>query len=179
MKTESVKLRQKNGNWKSQSRMRRLFVPLFISLISIFAFASCADADGLHDQMALMVTFSFSGLGDSASGEYYVRGEFEDWKGSTTYSVSLSKGEGSTTTKAPVTKTAMKFTLCKNDTKWSRPWYVASEVEGNQADENTSGTPYWNFYIENLDLNAGEVTISVSSENLDENGRLKPVVKSK
>ena len=146
----------------------KFFLLLMISALFAFGLVSCADEDGLHDQNALVVKFEISGLGDDVSGSYFVTGEFDDWKQN--YPVTLSKGAGSVEG-IPLTITSMKFSVC--DENWGRAWYPT--LEGNQADENSSGK-YWNFYIEGLELGAGEATIAISSDNLDSNGRIEPKV---
>lgn len=158
-------MKNENGKLKIFSLLALLF--LAIGLVS------CADEDGLHDQSALQVTFEVTGLGDDVNGTYCVTGVFDDW--SRDYPITLTKGEGKSE-QIPISISSFKFTVCdKTDSNWTRAWYPT--YEGNQADENTSGNPYHNFYIENLDLDAGEITIVISPENLDGNGRIEPKVK--
>ena len=147
---------------------RNFLLALVLPFCLAMTLTSCADEDGLHDQNALVVKFEISGLGDDVSGSYFVTGEFDGWKQN--YPVTLSKGAGSVEG-IPLTITSMKFSVC--DKNWGRAWYPT--LEGNQADENSSGK-YWNFYIEGLELGAGDATIAISSDNLDSNGRIEPKV---
>lgn len=143
----------------------------FLALLStaLCFVSSCADADGLHDQNALMVTFEFSGLGDDVGGSYIVTGDYDSWGLPESGAVTLSKGCGKTNQIA-VSSANIVFTVC--DANWKRGWYPA--LEGNSYD---GGDAKWhNFYINDLDLEAGEATIVVSSDNLDSNGRIEPKV---
>ena len=156
----------KNG--KLKMKKQNLLLSIAAAILLALGLASCADEDGLHDQNALILKFEIKGLGDDVSGSYFVTGVFDDWKQN--YPVTLTKGAGSVEG-IPLTISEMKFSVC--DADWGRAWYPT--YEGNQADENSNGK-YWNFSLENLDLGAGEATITISPENLDENGRIEPKV---
>ena len=149
--------------------MRKILFSLVASLFLALSLSSCADEDGLHDQNALLVTFEFVGFGDGVSGSYSVPGNFDgtDSWDNTNADVSLKKGEG-TSTQIAVTISNIQFSLVPVG-EWTRPWYVKGEVEGNGSDKDTMR----NFYIDGLDLNAGEVTILVDASS----GTATPVVK--
>lgn len=135
---------------------------IFLIGISIFAscfFSSCADAAGLHDQNALMLTFEFTGFPSSADGDYCLAGDFNgdtEWeRGADSITVHLSGGSGVCSEKIPVTSTWINFTLC--DTSWSRAWFPA--VQGNSVDGKSGN--YFNFYADNLDLSLNEATVVI------------------
>ncbi|MBQ4379146.1 MAG: hypothetical protein II821_08140 [Treponema sp.] len=128
-----------------------------------FGFSSCADAGGLHDQKALMVTFEFTGFGDNISGSYSLPGNFSgndaDGWDNTGSDVTMKKGEGISNPIA-VTCANIQFSLCPTG-EWTRPWYSKGVLEGNGSDAGTM----WNFYIDGLDLNAGEVTLLIDASS--------------
>ncbi len=133
--------------------MTSILAILFLCLASLFGLSSCADADGLHDQNALQVTFVFTGFGD-ISGDYSIPGNFDDWDNSTT-DITMKDGEG-TSNAIAITESNIQFTLVPVN-GWTRDWYVAGSVEGNGSDSGAMR----NFYIDGLDLNAGEATVLV------------------
>lgn len=135
--------------------MTSIIAAVFICLASLFAFSSCADADGLHDQNALMVTFHFTGFGD-ISGSYSIPGNFDSWDNTTT-DITMKNGEG-TSNAIAVTESNIQFTLVPVN-GWTRDWYVAGSMEGNGNDSGSGKMQ--NFYIDGLDLNAGEATVLV------------------
>ncbi len=147
--------------------MKKIFRLIFAAFVmtAALAFSSCADADGLHDQNALLVTFEFSGFGE-ISGSYAIPGNFDDWD-NTTSDVTMKKGSG-TSAKIAITTSNIQFTLVPTNS-WTRDWYSAGTCEGNGSDSGTMQ----NFYINDLDLDAGEVTISVDASS----GTATPVVK--
>ena len=153
--------------------MKKIFIKTLsaalLSLALIFGLASCADADGLHDQNALLVTFVFTGFGDDISGDYSIPGNFDgtdSWDNTNT-DVVLKNGEG-TSNPISVTIPNIQFSLCPKD-EWTRPWYKKGEVEGNGSDKGVMR----NFYIDGLDLNAGEITLVIDASS----GTATPAVK--
>lgn len=150
--------------FRNKFGMTSIFAVFVICLASVFAFSSCADADGLHDQNSLLVTFVFKGFGD-ISGSYSIPGNFDDWD-NTTADVTIKKGEG-TSSAISVTTSNIQFTLVPVN-GWTRDWYVAGSVEGNGSDSGAMR----NFYIDGLDLNAGETTVLVDISS----GTAVPVV---
>lgn len=154
-------------NGKSKMKAARNFLlALVLPFCLAMTLTSCADEDGLHDQNALQVTFEFTGFGDDISGSYSIPGNFDSWD-NTTADVSLSKGAGTSEVIA-ISDSNIQFSLCPVG-EWTRPWYIEGAVEGNGSD----GGKMWNFYIDDLDLDAGEVTILVDASS----GTAVPVVK--
>lgn len=151
--------------------MEKLLLALSALALSLCAY-SCADEEGLHDQSALMVTFEFSGFGEDVSGEYAIPGSFDGvadkWShGVDGADVTLKNGSG-TSSAIAVTGQNIQFSLCPVG-EWTRPWYRKGEVEGNGSD---GGTMH-NFYIDGLDLDAGEITLVIDASS----GTATPVVK--
>lgn len=147
----------------------RYFVTVVFSIFCAALFFSCADANGLHDQNALVVTFKVVNFGSGVNGSFAIAGDFngdETWEVDNSAAViSLKGGDGVASQTYPVTSTWIKFTVCAaGDSAWSRAaWFPA--VKGNAAE----GDNYWNFYIGDLDLSAGEATIVIdgSKSGLD------------
>ena len=129
-------------------------------------FTGCPDANGLHNQSALMVTFEFTGFGDDISGSYSIPGNFDNWD-NTIADVTLAKGAG-TSDPIAVSESNIQFSLCPVG-EWTRPWYVKGSVEGNGSDSGVMR----NFYIDGLDLDAGEVTLLIDASS----GTAVPTVK--
>lgn len=126
----------------------------FLSIIAclLLCLFGCADVNGLHNQEAAMVTFVFKNFPETVDGEYTIPGNFNNWD-NTQSTIKLTAGNGSST---PIVISAsnIQFSLVKvND--WTRSWYPA--VEGNGSD---AGTMH-NFYIDGLDLSAGEITLVI------------------
>ena len=126
----------------------------FLSIIAclLLCLFGCADVNGLHNQEAAMVTFVFKNFPETVDGEYTIPGNFNNWD-NTQSTIKLTAGNGSST---PIVISAsnIQFSLVKvND--WNRVWYPA--VEGNGSD---AGTMH-NFYIDGLDLSAGEITLVI------------------
>ena len=142
---------------------------LLLAALLALGLSSCADENGLHDQNALLVTFEFSGFGEDISGDYAVPGNFDgtDAWDNTNVDVVLKNGAG-TSNPIAVTIQNIQFSLCPTGA-WTRPWYKKGEVEGNGSD---SGTMH-NFYIDGLDLDAGEITLVIDASS----GTATPVVK--
>lgn len=142
---------------------------LFISLLLVcMMFTGCPDVNGLHNQNALLVTMEFSGFGN-VSGDYSIPGNFDgsaSWD-NTNVDVVLKNGEG-TSNAIAVTSANIQFSLCPTN-EWTRPWYSAGSIEGNGNDAGTM----WNFYIDNLDLNAGEITLVLDASS----GTATPTIK--
>lgn len=135
-------------------------------------FTSCADASGLHNQQALMVTFQFENFGSTINGNFAVPGNFDgtDVWDNTNVDVILKEGNG-TSNAIAVTSPDIQFSLVPVNA-WNRPWYVKGSVEGNGADPTASGA-LQNFYIDGLDLSAGEITLVVDASS----GTAVPFVK--
>ena len=84
----------------------------------------------------------------------------------------MKNGEG-TSNPIVISKANIEFTLIEtNDAGWLRKWYPA--VKGNGVDRGTAGHPYQNFYIDGLDLSAGEITLIIDGSDL----AATPVVKN-
>lgn len=147
--------------------MKKLTKIVFISLMlfsSVLLFSACADATGLHNQTAASVTFVFKNFG-GISGDYTIPGSFNDWDNSKTL-ITMKDGNG-TSTPITISSANIEFTLIQTgDSGWLRPWFSAGVLEGNGVDRGTAGTPYQNFYIDALDLNAGEITLLMDGSDL-------------
>lgn len=164
-------MRKNRFRWLSLSKPHYILACLALCLASLLGLSSCADADGLHDQTALLVTFQFTGFGDGTDGDYSVPGNFDgsdNWD-NTNIDVVMKDGEG-TSSQISVTTSNIQFSLCPVNT-WTRPWYKVGTLVGNGFD-NTTSDKYWNFYIDGLDLNAGETTILIDGSA----GTATPVV---
>ena len=126
--------------------------------------SACADANGLHNQTAAKITFVFKNFG-SISGDYTIPGNFNSWDNSKSL-INMKDGNGQS---EPITisNVNIEFTLIQTgDSGWLRPWYSAGVLEGNGVDRGTAGNPYQNFYIDALDLNAGEITLIIDGSDL-------------
>lgn len=148
---------------KNKMKKLRLFALISMAaLISAFGVVSCADVNGLHDQNAVIVTIEFKNFG-SLTGDFAVAGDFngdEAWEvEASVANITMKNGEGTASKTFPVTSTWIKFSLCELDSNWSRKWYPA--IEGNSVDTGTAGNPQQNFYIGNLDLSSGTMTIVI------------------
>lgn len=127
--------------------------------------ASCADADGLHNQNALQATFKFINFEDAlADGSYSIAGDFNGdnaWEIDNSESnITIKNGTGTSSEVFSITSTWIKCSLIKTgDSAWGRPWYPT--IKGNAADEGTAGNPYQNFYLGGIDVNAGEAVIVI------------------
>lgn len=146
----------KNG--KLKMKKQNLLLSIAAAILLALGLASCADEDGLHDQNALLVTFEFKGFGDEISGSYAIPGNFDNWD-NTTSDVTLTKGSG-TSVKIPVTSANIQFSLVPTNA-WTRPWYSAGTLEGNGSDAGKM----WNFYKDDLPLDAGEITLVVDASS--------------
>lgn len=132
---------------------------LAAALLCAALFTACPNADGLHNQKELLVTFEFSGFGD-ISGDYSIPGNFDGndkkWtKGVDVTDVVMSNGKGTSST-ISVTTSNIQFSLCPKE-DWNRGWYKLNELMGNGSDSGTMQ----NFYINGLNLDRGTATISV------------------
>lgn len=70
------------------------------------------------------------------------------------------KDGGGTSNKIAVTSSNIQFSLCPVN-EWTRPWYQKGVLEGNGSDGGTMQ----NFYIDGLDLNAGEITLIIDASS--------------
>ncbi|WP_191014588.1 hypothetical protein [Treponema zioleckii] len=148
------------------SKLGMAMFAMILSLSMIFALVSCADENGLHDQNALLVTMKFTGFG-SVSGNYSIPGNFDgtgSWD-NTNVDVVLKDGEG-TSNQIAVTVSNIQFSLCPVNS-WDRPWND-NGINGN----GSSDGKMQNFYIDGLDLGAGEVTLVIDASS----GTAVPVV---
>lgn len=137
---------------------------IFTLLVSVFALSSCADANGLHNQTAANVTFIFKNFAE-ISGDYTIPGNFNDWDYETSL-ITMKDGYGKSEA-ITISKTNIEFTLIQTgDSGWLRKWYAAGVLEGNCVDRGTAGNPYQNFYIDGLDLNAGEITLVIDGSSV-------------
>lgn len=126
----------------------------FLSIIAclLLCIFGCADVNGLHNQEAAMVTFVFKNFPETVDGEYTIPGNFNNWD-NTKSTIKLTAGNGSSTP-IVISVSNIQFSLVKVK-DWERIWYPA--VEGNGSD---AGTMH-NFYIDGLDLSAGEITLVI------------------
>ena len=150
---------------KLNTALHKILCTVATCCIATVCLSSCADEDGMHDQNALFVTFEFEEFGENVSGAYAIPGNFNNWSNASTH-VTLTKGAG-TSIKMAVTVSNIQFTLVPVNS-WTRDWYVEGTVEGNGSDSGTM----WNFYLDGLDLNAGEVTVLIDASS----GTATPVI---
>ena len=144
--------------------IKRISLSVIVIVAALFALNSCADANGLHNQTAAKITFVFKNFA-SISGDYTIPGNFNDWD----YSKSLITMQDGNGTSSPITvsNANIEFTLIQTgDSGWLRPWYTAGVLEGNGVDRGTAGSPYQNFYIDALDLNAGELILVIDGADI-------------
>lgn len=137
---------------------------VLILISAVLLISACADANGLHNQTAAKITFVFKNFG-SISGDYTIPGNFNSWDNSKSL-INMKDGNGQS---EPITisNVNIEFTLIQTgDSGWLRPWYSAGVLEGNGVDRGTAGNPYQNFYIDALDLNAGEITLIIDGSDL-------------
>ncbi len=128
-------------------------IPLILILIScITLLTGCADVNGLHNQMAVDVTFIFKNFPENVSGNYTIPGNFNNWDNTKT-TITMKNGSG---TSVPITiaEKNIQFSLVKTG-DWLRGWYP--EVKGNGSDSGVMR----NFYIDDLDLTSGEITLMI------------------
>lgn len=137
---------------------------IFICSVFVLSLSGCANANGLHNQTAAKVTFKFVNFG-SISGDYTIPGNFNDWDYIKTL-ITMKEGNGTSST-ITISKANIEFTLIQTgDAGWLRPWYSKGVLEGNGVDRGTAGNPYQNFYIDGLDLNAGEITLVIDGSDV-------------
>lgn len=137
---------------------------VLILISAALLISACVDANGLHNQTAAKITFVFKNFG-SISGDYTIPGNFNSWDNSKSL-INMKDGNGQS---EPITisNVNIEFTLIQTgDSGWLRPWYSAGVLEGNGVDRGTAGNPYQNFYIDALDLNAGEITLIIDGSDL-------------
>ena len=137
---------------------------VLILISAALLISACADANGLHNQTAAKITFVFKNFG-SISGDYTIPGNFNSWDNSKSL-INMKDGNGQS---EPITisNVNIEFTLIQTgDSGWLRPWYSAGVLEGNGVDRGTAGNPFQNFYIDALDLNAGEITLIIDGSDL-------------
>lgn len=151
--------------WLSLLKPHYILAAFVVCVASLFAFSSCSDADGLHDQNALIVTFVFKGFGNDINGSYSIPGNFNSWS-NTSADVTMSSGAG-TSKQIAITNSNIQFTLVPVNS-WTRDWYVEGSVEGNGSDSGVMR----NFYIDGLNLDSGAAIILVDASS----GTAVPVV---
>ena len=145
-------------------KIRKLISALLLLLCVAFTLTSCADAEGLHNQTAAKITFEFRNFAD-ISGDYTIPGNFNDWDNSKSL-ITMKDGNG-TSEAITVSNVNIEFTLIQTgDSGWLRPWYTAGVLEGNGVDRGTAGNPFQNFYINALDLNAGEIILIIDGADV-------------
>lgn len=123
-------------------------------LASPLFFTSCADSTGLHNQHSAQVTFIFQNFSGADDGSYSIPGNFNDWD-NTEATITMKNGNG-TSSEFTITEADIQFTLVPVGS-WTRAWYPTSQGNGNDGTQNK----YHNFYIDDLDLDAGEITITI------------------
>ena len=145
-------------------KIRKLISALLLLICVDFTLTSCADAEGLHNQTAAKITFEFRNFAD-ISGDYTIPGNFNDWDNSKSL-ITMKDGNGISEA-ITVSNVNIEFTLIQTgDSGWLRPWYTAGVLEGNGVDRGTAGNPFQNFYINALDLNAGEITLIIDGADV-------------
>ncbi|MCR4743121.1 MAG: hypothetical protein K5866_09670 [Treponema sp.] len=129
----------------------------FILLLftSPFIFASCADSTGLHNQHSAQVTFIFQNFTSAEDGSYSIPGNFNDWD-NTESTITMKNGSGSSSS-FTITESNIQFTLVPVNS-WTRSWYPSVKGNGNDGTQNK----YHNFYIDGLDLDQKEITITIN-----------------
>ena len=144
--------------------INKITLTVLVLLALATSVTSCARADGLHNQTAAKITFVFKNFG-SISGDYTIPGSFNDWDNSKSL-ITMKDGNG-TSSEIVVSNANIEFTLIQTgDSGWLRPWYTAGVLEGNGVDRGTAGNPYQNFYIDALDLNAGEIVLIIDGADI-------------
>lgn len=117
--------------------------------------SSCADADGLHNQPELLVTFEFRGFGN-LEGDFAMPGSYggteKSWDNS---SVDVSIKNGSGTSRAfAVTQKSIEFSLVPVG-DWSRDsWWNKEQITSGVKGDG-------NFSIDTLDLSKGKSKVVV------------------
>lgn len=147
---------------KKMNFMKKIFSAAGVLLAAGFVclgLTGCPSAEGLHNQEAAEVTFVFTNFPETISGNYSIPGNFD---GNTSWTkqiddidIVMKNGEG---TSNPITVTTqnIQWSLVETgDTAWNRLWYPT--VKGNGSDSGVMR----NFYIDGLDLSAGEITILI------------------
>lgn len=145
-------------------------IPIFVVFFALFFFVACPNPLGLHNQQAAQVVFVFQNFPEDVDGDYAIPGHFTGsgnaWEvGIDTTMIKMTKGNGESD---PITcsNANIQFSLVKTgDAAWNRGWYKAGVLEGNGADKGK----YYNFYIDGINLAAGEIRILVD-------GSISPVV---
>ncbi len=132
--------------------MMKKMKSILLLLACTLLLAGCADVNGLHNQMATEVTFVFKNFPDTVSGQYTIPGNFNNWDNTQT-TITMKKGNG-TSEPILIAEKSIQFTLVKTG-EWLRGWYP--EVTGNGSDAGVMR----NFYIDNLDLTAGEIVLVI------------------
>ncbi len=144
------------------TKYKNLFKFFFAALISIVLFAACADANGLHNQQAAEVTFEFINFPESVDGDYAIPGHYSgsgtSWEvGIENVMIKMTAGNG-VSDPVMVSNANIQFSLVKaGDTAWNRSWYQPGILEGNGSDSGVMR----NFYIDGLNLSAGQITVIV------------------
>lgn len=145
-------------------KINKITLTIMVILAFVVGITSCARADGLHNQTAAKVTFVFKNFAN-ISGDYTIPGNFNDWDNSKSL-ITMKDGNG-TSDEIVVSNANIEFTLIQTgDSGWLRPWYTAGVLEGNGVDRGTAGEPYQNFYIDALDLNAGEIILIIDGADI-------------
>ena len=159
---------------KKDFKMKKLtliFSAVSAALVLAAVLTGCPSATGLHNQEAAEVTFVFTNFPESIDGNYSIPGNFDGNSSTWTkqlddVDVVMKKGEG-TSNPITVTTANIQWSLVETgDSAWNRLWYP--EVKGNGSD----GGAMRNFYIDGLDLSAGEITILIDASS----GTAVPVI---
>lgn len=129
-------------------------VLLTLAAASPLLLTACADSNGLHNQHSAAVTFVFQNFTGAEDGSYAIPGNFNEWD-NTQNNITIKNGNG-TSSEITITEANIQFTLVPVDS-WTRAWYPATEGNGNDGTQNK----YHNFYIDGLNLDAGEITITI------------------
>lgn len=139
--------------------MKRPILSFIAAAFAAAVLAGCADANGLHNQEAAMVTFVFENV-SAPDGAYSLPGEWQSapWDNTVAH-LELTGGKG-TSEPQTVTVSSFVFSLVPFN-GWERPWYPA--MKGNAWDTNSGGNQ-WNFEITGLPLGQA-VTVTVDGSS--------------
>ncbi len=138
---------------KKLTVIKEIFIVCLLS--ATLGLNSCADADGLHNQMAASVTFVFTNF-PVDDGDYSIPGSHNSWD-NTQNNITIKDGEG-TAAAVSVTTSSVEFTLVKKD-NWLRPWAKSDGGTINGAG-NEGADYYRNFLAEDISLGE-DVTVTI------------------
>lgn len=147
-------------------KIRNRMIILVASIFCLGVLSACANANGLHNQMASEVTFVFQNFPENVTGEYSIPGNFNDWDNTKTM-INMKNGNGTSQT-VTISDANIQFTLVKTG-EWLRGWNEAVTSNGFDASQNK----YHNFYIDALDLSSGEIILVIDGSDETAEPRIK------